>query len=53
MKPTPKLFPDLIFLINFSDTEYSCIEYWLSKYRRMQPESADDGEIISLQKFTQ
>ena len=52
------MFPDLIFIINFSDQEYASIEHWLNEYRQTINCSLDQNitdtyfkQVISMTKI--
>jgi hypothetical protein len=47
-------YPDLIFLINFGDMEYACIEQWLTDYRKLNGEldySRDPNVVEKVKKI--
>ena len=45
-------YPDLIFLINFNDLEYACIEYWLNIYRE-ELDSVQNNKIYCDKKSSE
>ena len=42
-------FPDLIFLINFNEIEFACIEHWMTIFAELKE---DKRQIISLTKIS-
>ena len=48
-------YPDLIFLINFNEMEFACIEHWLTVYAEQYYTSKDQTTkktVISLTKIS-
>ena len=49
-------FPDLIFLVNFNEMEYACIEHWLTIYSDNYYQDIADGKtkktVMSIKKIS-